>query len=255
MGGNKNSLNGSQRNKLWNLLKRKYPKCATPVPVAKKDKSGNLITNHNGLKDLYLKTYTHRLRNRPIKHDFEEIKSLKDGLFELRLKLASKNKSLPSTMDDLEVVLKRLKLGKARDPNGWVNDLFRNDVAGKNLEISILKLFNKMKTENYIPDFVRNAHVVTIYKGKGEKCDLENDRGIFLITTFRSILMLMMYMDTNKDEDSNMSDSQVGGRKGKNVRNHICDVLSTKNKIPIDIQILDYKQYIYIFPKLHNNNN
>ena len=46
-----------------------------------------------------------------------------------------------------------------------------------------------------------------------------------------------------------MSDSQVGARKGKNIRNHtwlingiICDVLSTKRKHPVDIQIFDYKQ-------------
>ena len=46
-----------------------------------------------------------------------------------------------------------------------------------------------------------------------------------------------------------MSDSQIGARKGKNIRNHIwvvngiiCDVLSKKNKKPIDIQIYDYKQ-------------
>ena len=46
-----------------------------------------------------------------------------------------------------------------------------------------------------------------------------------------------------------MTDSQVGGTKGKNGRNHICvlngvicDVLSTKKKTPIDLQIYDYKQ-------------
>ena len=46
-----------------------------------------------------------------------------------------------------------------------------------------------------------------------------------------------------------MSDSQVGGRKGMNVINHlwivngvINNVLSTKRKNPIDIQIFDYKQ-------------
>ena len=167
----------------------------------------------------------------------------------MRLKLASCNKSLPWSMDDLELILKHLKLGKARDPNGWVNDLFRSDVAGKYLKMSMLKLLNKMKFENYITDFIDLADVATIYKGKGEKCDLENDRGIFLVTIFRSILMRLMYMDTYNTVDSNMSDSQVGGRKGKNVRNHIwivngviVDVLSTKKKRPIDIQIFDYKQ-------------
>ena len=49
--------------------------------------------------------------------------------------------------------------------------------------------------------------------------------------------------------DESMSDSQVGARKGKNVRNHlwivngiISDVLSSKSKKPVDIQIFDYKQ-------------
>ena len=152
-------------------------------------------------------------------------------------------------MDDLELILKHLKLGKARDHTGWVKDLLRSDVAGKYLKMSMLKLLNKMKFENYITDFIDLADVATIYKGKGEKCDLENDRGIFLVTIFRSILMRLMYMDTYNTVDSNMSDSQVRGRKGKNVRNHIrivngviVDVLSTKKNRPIDIQIFDYKQ-------------
>ena len=217
--------------------------------MGKKDRGGNLITNHEGLKDLYLKTYVHRLRNRPIKEQLQEMKAYKDELFKLKLSLASANKSVPWTPEDLEMVLKHLKEGKSRDPNGWVNDLFRSDVAGRYLKMSMLKLFNKMKAENYIPEFIRNADVVTIYKGKGEKCDLQNDRGIFLVTTFRSILMRLIYLDKYSIIDSNMSDSQVGGRKGRNVRNHvwvlngiICDVLSAKRKNPIDIQIFDYKQ-------------
>jgi hypothetical protein len=117
-------------------------------------------------------------------------------------------------MDDLEFILKQMKEGKARVPNGWTNELFFNDVAGKNLKIS-------MKTENCIPDFIRKADVATIYKGKGKKCELENDRGIFLVTNFRSILMRLIYKDKYSIIYGNMSDSQVGGRRGKNVRNHI----------------------------------
>ena len=49
-----------------------------------------------------------------------------------------------------------------------MNELFSNEVAGKNLKVSMLKLFNKMKAENYIPDFIRFADVATIYKGKGK---------------------------------------------------------------------------------------
>ena len=78
---------------------------------------------------------------------------------------------------------------------------------------------------------------------------MENDRGIFLVTTFRSILMKLIYIDKYSIIEENMSDSQIGGRKGKNVRNHvwvlngiIADIRSRKTKHPIDIQIYDYKQ-------------
>ena len=106
-----------------------------------------------------------------------------------------------------------------------------------------------MKFENIIPVFVRLADFETIYKGKGEKSNLENDRGIFLVTVFRSILMRLIYADKYEEIDLSMSDSQIGGRKRKNIRNQIwivngiiTDVLSTKKKIPVDLQIFDYKQ-------------
>ena len=61
--------------------------------------------------------------------------------------------------------------------------------------------------------------------------------------------MRLIYLEKYKVLDSHMSDSQVGGRKGKSVRNHlwilngvICDVLSSKKKTPIDLLIFDSKQ-------------
>ena len=94
-----------------------------------------------------------------------------------------------------------------------------------------------MKHENYFPDFMRKADVSTIYKGKGEKSDLNNDRGIFIVSVFRSLLMKLIYLDIYETIDNSMSDSQIGSRKNKNIRNHIwvlnsiiCDVLSSKKK-------------------------
>ena len=72
-----------------------------------------------------------------------------------------------------------------------------------------------MKAENLAPDFIKMADVATIYKGKGEKNDLKNDSGIFLVTIYRSILMRLIYLDTYDLLDNSMSDSQVGGRKRK----------------------------------------
>ena len=61
--------------------------------------------------------------------------------------------------------------------------------------------------------------------------------------------MRMIYLDKYSCLDDSMSDAQVGGRKGRSVRNHIwvlnaviCDILSKKSKTPIDLQIFDYKE-------------
>ena len=164
LNGEKDNLGGAGQKQMWKILKKKYPKTSPDVPVGKKDKSGNLITNHKGSKQLYLETYMHRLRNRPIKKDFEEIEELKNKLFSMRLKISQNKKSKTWNMKDLESVLKELKPQKARDPNGWINEIFSSEVAGKNLKISMLKLFNKMKEQNFLPQFLRKADVATIYK-------------------------------------------------------------------------------------------
>ena len=58
------------------------------------------------------------MRNRPMKADLEELKDLKEELFDIRLKLASKKKSEPWTMDDLEKALKTLKV-KILKSHSW----------------------------------------------------------------------------------------------------------------------------------------
>ena len=106
-----------------------------------------------------------------------------------------------------------------------------------------------MKEKNEIPEFVRVAEVSAIYKGKGNKNDLTNDRGVFIVTILRRILMKLIYLDVYAVLDKSMSDSQVVERKRKNIRNHlwivngiISDITSRKNKRPIDLQIFNYKQ-------------
>ena len=70
------NINGSGRKKMWSKLRNKFPKMSQPIPIAKNDKKGNLVTNHQDLKNLYLKTYKQRMRNRPIK---EALRELREG--------------------------------------------------------------------------------------------------------------------------------------------------------------------------------
>ena len=155
--------------------------------------------------------------------------------------------------NDLEKVLKELKKNKSRDPHGLINELFKPGVIGSDLRGSLLSLLNGIKDNCHIPEFIKWANITSIYKGKGVKISLENERGIFIVTVFRSILMRLIYDEKYEVIDSQMSDSNVGARKKKNIRNHIFvinaiihDVLSSKDKKAIDIQIIDHKQCFYV---------
>ena len=113
----------------------------------------------------------------------------------------------------------------------------------------MLILFNKIKDTGIIPPFLRLANIHAIYKGRGEITELDSDRGIFIVSIFRYILMRLIYKDKYAIIDKSMSDSNIGSRKKKNIRNHIYvvnsiiqHVLNKKANEPIDIMVMDYKQ-------------
>ena len=46
-------------------------------------------------------------------------------------------------------------------------------------------MFNKIKVNLEFPDFMENSTIIPVYKGKGDKMDLENERGIFISNIFK----------------------------------------------------------------------
>ena len=142
--------------------------------MGKFDSSGNIITAPNALKKLYLETYVHRLRHRPIKHGLELLKSLKEDLWERRYKLLKENKTDGWKTSDIKKVLKTLKNNKARDPLGFVNELFKEDAAGTDAVNAIRLLMNRLKEETAVGvPLLSLANISTIYKNKGSRMDLE----------------------------------------------------------------------------------
>ena len=70
----------------------------------------------------------------------------------------------------------------------------------------------------------------------------------FVLTIFRKILDRLIYNDKYPSIEEKMSDSNIGARKGKNIRNHLFIIYSVINSVinggmaPIDIQIYDLEQ-------------
>ena len=233
---------------IWKIKRKLFPKNRESLPFAKKNCDGKIITSQHQLKSLYLDTFTHRLRHRLINDKYKYLKDLKEELWKQRLKQAQNVKSKKWTKNDLIKILKSLKSNKSRDPHGIVNELFKPGVIGQDLFNSMLMLFNQVKETLIIPKFMELCNIVGIYKGKGDKMDLNNDRGIFIVNIFRSILMKLIYSDKYKIIDKSMSDSNVGARRKKNIRNHIFiingiiqEALCKKSE-PVDLVIVDYRQ-------------
>ena len=96
--------------------------------------------------------------------------------------------------------------------------------------------------------FLNFSNITTVPKS-GSKLDPINQRGIFRVSVVRSILMRIIYNEKYPIIDSNMSDCQMGGRKGKGCRNNIWiingiihEVLKSNKMKPVQLQICDYKQ-------------
>ena len=128
------------------------------------DEKGNLVTSVKGVEKLAIKHYTEVLKNRPILDKYEGLKDDKEALCEERVKVAKENKSPPWKMTDLEDVLKSLKTKKARDPYGLANELFKPEVAGRDLKIALLAMMNGIKDEQTFPEQLEHCSLFSIFK-------------------------------------------------------------------------------------------
>ena len=129
-----------------------------------------------------------------------------------------------------------------------INELFKSDCAGSDLLESLLLLFNGIKKTFSIPKFMILENITTIFKNKGSRFDMDNDRGIFILTVLKKILDKLVYNDNYNDIDTNMSDSNIGARKDRNIKNHLFMIYGIINSVikgkqePIDLEIFDLEK-------------
>ena len=242
--------------KPWGMKKKLCPKNTIDPPCAKKDKNGHLVTSKEGLEKLYVETYTERLKPNPINEEDAETKSLKEYLFNLNFKIAKGKPTKNWTLEDLGKSLKTFKNNKARDELGYTYELFK--YSGRDLKMSLLNLLNEVKRTQTYPTIFRSSNISSIWKRKGEKSNLDNDRGIFCVNKIRSILDKIIYNDYHGTIDASMSCSNIGGRKNRNIREHLFvingimnDVINNKNTKEIDVEIYDAEK---CFDKLEYHN-
>ena len=246
--GHLDSLDGAfcQRG-MWKVKNKLFPKTKDP-PTTKIDSEGNKVTEISALKRLYMDTYISRLKHRKMKPQFLEIERLKEELWELRLIQLKKRNAQPWTISELKSVTKELKNNQCRDPDSLISEVFKDEVAGKDLNTAVLGLMNMILETFYIPEELLRSNITSIWKGKGSRMNLNNDRGIFTLSILRKILDKLLYMKLYPSVANGMSYSNIGAKKHKNVRDHLFIVYGIihsvlKDGMPcIDLQIYDLVQ-------------
>ena len=238
------------QNGMWKAVRNLKPKVKKTLPSGLKNLKGQIITNPEEQKSLMLEHFVkNRLRHTPPALEAEVLYATNVELFEKRRELASHMKLEPWTMTQLNKILKSLKKGKSRDPQGQINELYSLKNIGCDLKLSLLLMFNEIRNEIKFPEVMLTANITTIFKGgRKSRLDLISHRGIFTVNTLRSIFMRLLYEDIYWKIDSEMSDANSGARKNKGTRNNtlivnsiIHDTLSSKKKPPISIQINDFR--------------
>jgi hypothetical protein len=238
---------GLNAGKLWKL-KRQLKGIVNDPPTAMIDSKGNLVTTSGAIENLTIKMYTDRLKTLKIKDELEVHMMQREDLCDQRLKEAHEHKTPEWSMEDLVIVLKQLKNNKSRDPLGFANELFKPENAGYDLNNAVLKMMNIIKQQQIFPEPLGYCNITSIYKNKGSRKEFDNYRGIFRVTILRSILDKLIYNDEYPIIDENISDSNVGARKGRNIRDNIFVINAILNEVRrrklkgIDIQILDVKK-------------
>ena len=95
----------------WRQLNKVDPnrKKQPTLPLAFKDTKGNMITNHDNIKSHCLEKILNRLRKRPMHPELIILEQRKIMLANMRLKRATKKKSKPWTMKQMEKAIKSMK--------------------------------------------------------------------------------------------------------------------------------------------------
>ena len=229
---------------LWKLRKKVSPRPTDP-PTAMESKDGVILTDPIEIQKEALKYYENLFEDLPIEEDYADMQIWKEKLCKMRLKLCAQEKTDPWTLEDLEIVLKGLKNGTSRDPFGNANELFQPKVAGHDMKLAIVKIVNKIKEQQKIPKCMQLCNITSIYKNKGPRKKYGSYRGIFRVTVLRNILDRLIYNDMYQTMDENLSDCNVGNRRGMNIRDNLfvlnAVLNSAKRKTEAAVEFMMYK--------------
>ena len=151
----------------------------------------------------------------------------------------------PFEMKELDTALKSLKNDKAPGQDGIPPEVLKH--GGSELKSELLKLFNLCLEKGSLPQDMKDALIVTIYKKKGERSDCGNYRGISLLSIPGKILAKMILNRLLNLSEEVLPESQCGFRAGRSTTDMIFTIRQLQEKaieqhVPLYIVFVDFSK-------------
>ena len=113
---------------------------------------------------------------------------------------------------------------------------------------AIVKLMNGIKIKKKFPQALQPCNITSLFKNKWSRKDYNMYRVVFRVTVFRNIPDRLIFNDEYKTVEKKLSDSNVGGRKDRNIRdnifvlNAILNLVKKGNDDPVDVTVTDVEK-------------
>ena len=124
----------------------------------------------------------------------------------------------PSTMYEVNNVIKKLKWFKSAGPDGLSPSLFKE--GGDLLLHKLTELFHSIWVTEQIPEEWCLSTIIPIFK-KGDRTSCENHRGISLITIASKILAGILLQRLTVAREEIISETQAGFRPSRGCIDHL----------------------------------
>ena len=157
------------------------------------------IVNENGVEifrdeliiDAYKEEFKNRLRQREIDHDLDTYEFKTERLVKMILEDSLNIKEEDYTTKELDLVRASLKKGKSPGTDKITPELIK--YGGGNLKQCTLQMMNMIKNRNFVPNQWNSVQITPMYKGKGQRKQLLNQRGIFLTQVLSKVYEKMIH--------------------------------------------------------------
>ncbi len=157
----------------WKLCKKSRTKTITGTSVV--NENGVELFGEDLIRNAHENEFKHRLRKREIIPELRNYELRTEQVCQLRLEEAKNRKEESYTSNELQVVKKNLKPGKACGRDLFPPDIFIR--GGCQMDSLLLSMFTRLKNEECLPLQWTEVLITCIYKNKGSKKLLVNHRG------------------------------------------------------------------------------